>query len=879
MQRTASASPSRLTARRVWVIWGNVSPLPPTLLAVLIAGCTGSACAHDYFDPSLLSLVGGGAAVDLSQYESKDAVPEGEYLVDVFLNKNNVATQKIRFAKNPQGKVVPQLTPAMLQRYGVDLSRLKVAGGREHAPIADLSTLIPAAGSTFSLSQLRLDLSIPQIYVASSVGGYVDPALWDQGVPVMLFNYNVNASKNWQNGNNQASGSQAQNLFASTYGGLNVGPWRLRSAFTLSDSQNSWQQNKTSTRSSQFSNTYLERNVAALGAELTLGDVNSGGDIFDSIPFRGTRLQSDDAMLPSSQRGFAPVVTGVAQSNALVTITQNGNVIYQTNVAPGPFRIDDLYQAGTAGDLVVTVTEADGSKHVSTQAYSSLPVMQRPGNYQYEVSVGRYQNGGYTSGSQNPMFALGTLVYGLPHYVTLYGGLLGANNYQSLALGTGVSLGRFGALSFDATLSKAAIPGIGGDARGTSYRMKYSKSMLSTGSTVDLTSYRYSTSQYYSFSDVNGMGYSLRDDVGPWNNGRKRSSWQVSLSQSLGTLGSIYLRGTRDDYWGVGGAQNTASAGFSSNVKGINYSLNYSIDRRAGQGDWPINRQIAFNMSVPLSLFTAAKAAQGVYLNYNLNHSNNDGRTTQQVSGGGSVTNNLAYSLSQGWGSRGSGQSGSLGLSYSGEKLNASTGYNYGQHSRGVNAGLSGGMLVHRHGVIFSQTLGDTLALVSVPGVAGVVTTPGGMATNSSGYALVPYMTMYQKNAVSLDPTTLPNNAEVMQNSVNLYPTRGAVVLAQFKPRIGQQVLMTLLFNGKPVPFGAMAGLVGDSDNSSIVGDAGEVYLSGLPPRGRLYVKWGNDAARQCAVAFTLPPARGADTPDAAGAAGDFIQQMTAVCR
>ncbi|WP_329911566.1 fimbria/pilus outer membrane usher protein [Serratia quinivorans] len=875
MQRNTSTPHRTTRARRSRVVRCDVSPLRPTLLALLLAACPGSVWARDYFDPALLSLIGGGQSVDLSQYESRGAVPEGEYLVDVYLNKTNVATQKIRFAKNPQGNIVPQITPAMLKQYGVDLSRLSLTKGAEDKPIEDLSAFIPAAGSQFSLSQLRLDLSIPQMYVASTVGGYVDPALWDQGVPVMLFNYNVNASKNWQDGINQGSGSQTQNLFASTNGGLNAGPWRLRSTFSLSDSQSDGQQNKSSSRASQFSNTYLQRNVAALRSELTMGEVSSGGGVFDSIPFRGVKLESDDAMQPSGQRGFAPVVNGVAQSNALVTITQNGNVIYQTNVPPGPFRIDDLYQAGTAGDLVVTVTESDGSKHISTQAYSSLPMMLRPGNYQYEMSVGRYQNGGYTSDSQKPAFALGTLVYGLPHYVTLYGGILGANNYQSLAMGTGISLGVVGALSFDATMSKASIPGEQGDARGASYRMKYSKSMLATGSTVDLTSYRYSTSRYYSFSDVNSMGYSLRDDAGPWNNGRKRSSWQVSLSQSLSELGSVYLRGTRDDYWGVGGVQNTLSAGFSSNVKGINYSLNYSIDRRAGQGDWPINRQIAFNMSVPLSLFTSARGAQSVYLNYNLNHSNNDGHTTQQVSGGGSLTDNLSYSLSQGWGNKGDGQSGSLGLSYSGAKGSSSAGYNYGRHSRGVNAGLSGGMLVHQHGVIFSQTMGDSMALVSVPDVEGVKVSPGGMATNSGGYALVPYMTNYQKNVVSLDPTSLPNNAEVMQNSANLYPTRGAVVLAKFKARIGQQVLMTLLFNGQPVPFGAMAGLVGDSDNSSIVGDAGAVYLSGLPPQGRLHVQWGTEADRQCAVAFTLPPVQA----DPQTATGDFIQQMTATCR
>lgn len=54
-------------------------------------------------------------------------------------------------------------------------------------------------------------------------------------------------------------------------------------------------------------------------------------------------------MLPSSMRGFAPEINGIAQSNARITVSQNGNVVYQTYVAPGPFSIKDLYPTGSSG--------------------------------------------------------------------------------------------------------------------------------------------------------------------------------------------------------------------------------------------------------------------------------------------------------------------------------------------------------------------------------------------------------------------------------------------------------------------------------------------------------------------------------------------------
>ncbi|WP_238401982.1 FimD/PapC C-terminal domain-containing protein [Photorhabdus laumondii] len=65
-----------------------------------------------------------------------------------------------------------------------------------------------------------------------------------------------------------------------------------------------------------------------------------------------------------------------------------------------------------------------------------------------------------------------------------------------------------------------------------------------------------------------------------------------------------------------------------------------------------------------------------------------------------------------------------------------------------------------------------------------------------------------------------------------------------------------MTYNGKPVPFGAMAGLKGDTDTNlaAIVGEGGQVYLSGMPPSGVLKVKWGSTPDKQCEVAFNLGP-------------------------
>lgn len=84
----------------------------------------------------------------------------------------------------------------------------------------------------------------------------------------------------------------------------------------------------------------------------------------DSNSLRGIRLASDDRMLPGSLRGYAPVVRGWPEVTPVVTVRQNGNIIYETTVPAGPFSISDLYPSGYGGDLTVTVTESDGQTRV-----------------------------------------------------------------------------------------------------------------------------------------------------------------------------------------------------------------------------------------------------------------------------------------------------------------------------------------------------------------------------------------------------------------------------------------------------------------------------------------------------------------------------------
>lgn len=842
---------------------------PHPLAAAVLLTLSPWAAAEDYFDPGFLGLAGEKNTVDLSVFAKEGGVAEGTYTVAVFVNNRSEGTETLEFRKNADGVIAPLLTPAQLEAWGVNVSGVPdMSVLPADKTVDNLGKLIPQASAKLDLSRLRLDISVPQIAMSPSYARYADPSLWEDGIPALLTNYNLSAGRTSTRSGGQTTHSD--NLFATLRSGINAGPWRLRSTVTHTYSGGSG--HRQSSSNTRFSNTYLSRDIRALRSSLLIGESQTGSEIFDSVPFKGVKLSSDDQMLPSQLRGFAPAVSGVANSNARVTVRQNGNVVYETYVAPGPFYINDIQQSGMSGDYDVTVTEADGSERQFVVPYSSLPVMLRPGGWKYELTGGRY-DGNLTQGSRSADFVLGTAVYGLPKNITLYGGALVARDYQSVSAGSGISLGYAGALSADITHSNARFEG-DKTRTGKSYRVRYSKSLVSTGTSVDLTALRYTTEHYYSFSEFNSEGYRRQDGVNPWTLQRRRSSFQTQISQNMDAFGTLHLRYNRDDYWGSDKTLTGMSLGYSNSIKGVGVGVNYNIDRiKNDNNQWPENRQVSLNVSVPFSVFGYHRDFQAMYATTSVTHDNH-GKTSNYAGLSGNMLDGaLSYSVNQSWGNQGQAANSNANIGYQGSRGSVSAGYSYSDTTQSMNMNLSGGMLVHGDGITLSRSLGESVALVSAPDAGGVGVNGKSAVTDSRGYAVVPYLTNYTRNSIGLDPTTLPDNVDLTQTNVNVYPTKGAVVKASFATRVGYKVLMTLKHGQGMVPFGAVASLADTKqgeDISGIVGDFGQVYLAGLPEIGKLMVKWGSDTSQQCAAQFNL--SKLVMSPDMA------IQQLTVSC-
>ena len=800
--------------------------------------------ARDFFDPAFLEIGSPSQhGADLSVFEDGNTQASGIYRVDVYLNKEMVDTQDIQFQlkKGIDGKerLQPCLNRDALKLFGVRVDAFPAITDEAAEACINLAQAIPQASAIFRFNQQRLDLSIPQIAINKQARDYVSPEKWDNGIPALIANYSFSGANDRAR---SSSSSNSDTYYLNLRSGLNLGAWRLRNYST-------WNRDAEGLQHWDSINTFLQRDIISLKSQLTFGDSATSSDVFDSVPFRGGQLASDDDMLPDSLKGYSPVVQGIAKSNAQVTIRQNGYVIYQSYVAPGAFEIKDLYPTAGSGDLNVTIKETDGSERNFVVPFASVPVLQREGRFKYSITSGQYRSS--KSDVDSPPFTQAIGIYGLPWGATLYGGFQGASKYQSISVGLGQNMGPLGALSADVTQAWAKPQDAGKDS-GQSWRLRYGKSFVETGTNFSLASYRYSTRGFYTLQEA--METYTHDPN--YFQSHKKNRAELTLSQTLWeNAGSLSLSIISEEYWNDNQRNQSANIGYNNNWEGISYGVNYTYSKNgydsSGNHINDTDHIVSVNVSIPLSRWLPNS-----YASYNVSSSRR-GNTSHNASLSGTMleNNNLSYNINQGYTSQGQGANGMASLDYSGSQGEINIGYGYDRDQQRINYGIQGGLLIHENGLTLSQPLGDTVALVKAPGAKNVrVLNQTGIETDWRGYAVVPYLSVYHRNIVSLDTTTLADNVDMTLSSQTVIPTRGAVGRAEFRADIGQRALLTLLMrDNQPVPFGAtVTNMVNTTNSASFVGDGGEVYMSGLADTGKLNVKWGNEASQSCQVNYKL---------------------------
>lgn len=792
------------------------------------------------FNPAFLQ---GGSKVDVSRFSRGDVVLAGDYLVDLQVNGKWISRVTVRFIEQPGSDVaLPCIERAIFDRIGVDAGKLTEAARGElqaatRDTCLDLGRLVQDAAVKFEMSALRLDISVPQALMVRAPRDFVDPAQWDNGVPSATLGYNLNAYRS------SAVGRTATRSHGDFLLGANYGSWHLRQRSALEVASGG------GTRFQSIA-TYLAHDIPAIRSNLIIGDNFTDGAVFDSFGFRGVSLASSDQMLPDSRREFAPIVRGIARTNARLVITQNGVTVLETTVSPGAFEINDLYATGYGGDLSVSIYEADGTGQNYTVPYSPMPQLLRPGIWRYNIAAGEVQQ---PSTATEERFAQGALQYGINSLATGYAGAIGAEHYRAALLGVALNT-RAGAVSADVTHARSDFD-TSGRISGQVVRLGFSKLLRSTQTSITLSAYPFVSGRFHSLTELDTMRQAAQAGVDLQDVRRIHRQWQVGINQNLpGRWGNFYLSTSVRDYWGSASTSTQIQAGYTNQLRIAGTRLSYGV--ALAQQDNMLkgnhDRRVQMNFSLPLGRSSHAPLLSSSFLQDSTGGERRRGGQEVLIGSAGDRHQfNYSISASQAAGDSAYTANGQFRGAYTSVSAGASKGSGYSQQSLGA----TGGLVAHPGGVTLANQLTDTFGIVEAIGAEGArVTNSIGTVVNKSGYAVLPFLLPYRMNSITIDPEGAASpDVEFRSTSVMVAPRLNSVVMVRFQTVSGRAVLITARMpNGEAVPFGAS---VLDERGSEIglAGQDGRIYLRGIAESGALTASWGEEPDQRCNFSYQLP--------------------------
>ncbi|MDV7104488.1 fimbria/pilus outer membrane usher protein [Vibrio sp. TH_r3] len=796
------------------------------LVAAVLAqfSCFTIAVEKPQFDASLFQ-----GSVNVDRYLNNDSDLSnyginGTSTIDLYLNGKLVkANFKIRSAMNPTlNKFEGCLSLTQLEM-------LRIPDPKQVLECYFVSDLIPSSSWKFEPSNFKLDYTIPQASLIRQRDGYIDPSKWDEGISALFIKHNSNYYfTQYDNSDN------SQYLSSNLKVGSNIGLWQFRHDGFVRISDDEYDYNTL--------NTYVQRPISSIGSNIILGESYTSEGLFGSLSYTGIKLETDKRMWPQSQLGYAPEVNGVALTNALVSVMQNGQIIREITVPPGPFVINDLNDTKNNGDLQVIIRESDGVVNTFTVPYSSVPLSVRPGNEVFNIVTGKIR--GYDD--VNSWFAQGTIQHGVSNQLTLNSGVRIGKDYQSYMSG-GVLATSIGAFGFKGTYAFTQAHESEPATKGWQLETSFSRS-FDTGMHLSLLAYRYSSAGYMELVDV----LSRREQISNGATGyisdtfNQRNRFTVSLSQSLAEFGSLNMSGSLVDYYDQDKANINYQATYNNNWNSLSYNL--SVGRQfsfTNSTEGKYETTMALGVSIPFDAFDRWST-----VGFNYTKSDAGESATINVAGTIGEKAQASYSAYAGYesGNNAYGANMSTRTRYGNLSFGAASGEGYNR----VSAGMSGTVIAHSGGLTFGPYVSDSFALVHAEGGEGLQLLNGqGAQIDGNGYAIYPSLMSYRYSDVALGATAdTYSNVDLNTSSKKVVPYAGAVVKVSFETITGYAMLIsTTLENGEYPPMGADA--FDDSGMSvGMVGQAGQVYVRLNKSAKGITLHWNDN--KECFIPINL---------------------------
>lgn len=518
-----------------------------------------------------------------------------------------------------------------------------------------------------------------------------------------------------------------------------------------------------------------------------------------AVPLYGVRVQSLDDVSGSTRKD--QTVRGTLTRPSLVDVYDADGWLYTKRLPAGPYEIDGLQPHGAFGTLHVDVEDVLHTKTNFTQAYYAQPDMLRAGGWTYSASAG------YTP-KIDRWLAQGDVAYGVTPQWTV-GAQAEATRDAAL----------FGVVNRVA-VGPAYVTLVGAGSR----------SWLGWGAYGQLSA-QVSGKDWLALGEVHVRtpGFTRVDDD------RARLS-TLGLAPELGFSLASSMTVARGHNVGVSYAYTLATSGEGTGSLGVQYTYQPTND-------------FTLNLSATGLLTNRVKLALTSEYLFGGNSkvsTSTDGRGPRTLTRAATGTTAVAYGhddVAQSFALANRGR-------YFDMNVNASASPT---QTRGQVA-LKGGVTLDAQGVRFGRSTLGSFARVYVgyPNVALMLNgnlTPAA-TTDASGWAVLGPLQPYRTNTVRVRLNDLPLEAELNSSVLKFSaPYRGAVEL-RFETHVETGLVVTVLTpDGQAVPLGTLVTL---NDDTFVVGDRGELYLSG-PPAGTYTFTLTPPGQAPCAFPATLP--------------------------
>lgn len=324
------------------------------------------------------------------------------------------------------------------------------------------------------------------------------------------------------------------------------------------------------------------------------------------------------------------------------------------------------------------------------------------------------------------------------------------------------------------------------------------------------------------------------------------------MNQSIGAdLGSVNLS---TSYFNYTNEKNISSynVSYSNAFRKITYNVNltkYINNDYNAKENW----LLGLNLSIPLEW---ENRTYWVGSNSMYNTGNDQFDTSTSIGSYLGDRKQFNWSLYQNLANNADDYSAGISGNYRSSYGAVNASYSKAKNNESFNYGATGALVATQYGAVLANTLTEANAIVLVRDINGIESINSGMKTNSFGVGLQTGLTPYRNNSIVLDTKSIPDDAEITNNiASNMIPTRGAIILTNFKVQNGRKLLININ-NNLNIPLGSVATL--DNGEVFYVSNLNQLFLISNSDKGNIHITWTkNDENNECYISYDLKDLKG----------------------